>query len=143
MNRILTIALIILPLTSAGGILFGGGLYVGVREARFLRTASPATGIVTKITEYKSSKSTNYYPNVRFQTPGGEALTFRATGLVGGYAVGDQVGVLYDPDNPSRASIDSFGSLWGVPLLMVTVGTAALVVGGRMAYRCLKGRRTL
>jgi hypothetical protein len=36
--------------------------------------------------------------------------------------IGDKVDVLYDPQNPRKASLNSFGALWGFPALLLILG---------------------
>jgi len=45
------------------------------------------------------------------------------------YKVGDRVGVLYSPDRPSAARVNSFFSLWYFPVFMLGAGGVLLLVG--------------
>jgi hypothetical protein len=45
------------------------------------------------------------------------------------YRVNDSVQVFYDPENPTKASINSFGSLWVLPLIFSGLGTVFFSIG--------------
>ena len=45
------------------------------------------------------------------------------------YAIGDEVPVLFSPDDPQSASINSFTSMWLLPLLLGG-GGLVFVIGG-------------
>ncbi|MBK4999039.1 DUF3592 domain-containing protein [Pseudomonas sp. S31] len=65
------------------------------------------------------------HPQIDFTDATGKAFSYPESGLIFGYAVGDQVGVLYRSEAPAAtAIIDDRGALWGASLL---VGLFALV----------------
>ncbi len=45
------------------------------------------------------------------------------------HQVGDAVHILYSPDSPRDAKIDSFFSLWGLPMITGIIATFYLPVG--------------
>jgi Protein of unknown function (DUF3592) len=56
---------------------------------------------------------TSYSPVVRFTTQQGREIEFHGRGgSDASFAEGDRVTVIYDPANPSRVRIASFGDLW-------------------------------
>jgi len=86
------------------------GVYLGMERADFLQTALPADGEVIQLNERRSDDSYVYYPVVSFILPGTErTLTFEhdSGSNPPSYSVGEQVSVLYDPDNPQQAIIDA------------------------------------
>lgn len=45
------------------------------------------------------------------------------------YHVGQEVDILYDPENPHDAKIKSFSDIWGGPLILMGLGGIFLAVG--------------
>ncbi|UCH74323.1 MAG: DUF3592 domain-containing protein, partial [Rhodospirillales bacterium] len=45
------------------------------------------------------------------------------------FAVGDRVVVAYEPRDPTAARIDSFWTIWFMPLLLVAFGLACILAG--------------
>jgi len=91
----------------------------------FLATAQSAEGRVIDLVYQSSGEGGAFYPMVRFRSADGREVTFRSR--VGrnpaSYAVGDPVMVLYDPQNPSDAMVESFFRLWFGPLMLSIVGS--------------------
>jgi hypothetical protein len=67
------------------------------------------------------------HPEVRFTTERGETIDFAQGGFVS-EAVGNDVVVLYHPDNPRDAAVDAFGARYGFPVLSLVMG--GLLLGG-------------
>lgn len=83
-------------------------------------------------------------PVVEFQAQNGARgrLVGAAASSPPAYSVGDRVGVYYDPNDLSRAVIDSFGELWLVPLLNVAVALGSFGAGvGGLAIGYARRRR--
>lgn len=85
---------------------------------QFVNTAASAQGVVTKLNAGGS------HPQVRFTSPKGEVINYPQNGLIFGYQVGDEVRVLYQPQHPQEAIVDSFGAIWGFPILVGVMGVA-------------------
>ncbi|HVR65971.1 MAG TPA: DUF3592 domain-containing protein [Verrucomicrobiae bacterium] len=113
--------------------LLGGGAYSGVSTFDFLANAVSAPGVVIDLEARWDSDDGGYtyYPRVRFATEGGRPYEF--TGDVGSspasFDVGEEVRVLFDPADPSKARIDSFMQLWFTPLLLAGMGTVFSIFG--------------
>jgi hypothetical protein len=89
-------------------------------------------GTVVGARTFKSGRSTVYRAVVRFKTPAGEGelLSRWGTsdeGFARAYRVGQTLRVVYDPADPGRARIDSFGELWAPALAPLVPGLALLV----------------
>lgn len=74
---------------------------------------------------------TGHYPIVEFTTNDGQ--TVRVTGTSGGSGAelmqtGTQVGVIYDPNNPSDALIVDFTQAWLGPLVLTVAGALFLLM---------------
>jgi hypothetical protein len=93
---------------------------------RFVRQAKAAEGIVVRLIAGGS------HPEIEFTTAAGEKIVYTQGGLIFGYRVDERPRVLYRPDDPAgSASVDAFGALWFVPLLLGLIG-AFFVVGGAL-----------
>ncbi|MDQ6786496.1 MAG: DUF3592 domain-containing protein [Acidobacteriota bacterium] len=129
LSKILFFILGVIPLMAGGLALLGGGLYMGNREYELAKTGLPAKGSVIKVIEHTLSKGgANYYPKVTFTTAKGEVITFEATGIVGSYKVGDTADVVYSPQNPRNAEINTFAAMWAIPLIVTLVGFVSFCV---------------
>lgn len=110
------------------GMLIGG--FVRTQHTRqFIANAVTAQGTVVEnilktSTDSDGRSSWAYYPHVRYRIEDGRDLDFiSSTGASPpSYRVGQPVVVLYDPQDPAHASINSFGSLWGISLLLMGLG---------------------
>src|SRR6266511_5226010 len=93
----------------AGLLLLGLALALYFRQRRFLRRAREATGVVVTLTQSPGEGGTLTHPVVEFHTADGEVREFESP--VGqsppAYRVGQRVPVLYDPDRPEAAAIQS------------------------------------
>lgn len=88
----------------------------GFRTSKFINQAISAKGIVTKL------NSGGSHPQIKFITQDGKGIEYPQSGLIFGYKTGDEVHVLYNAQNPLNASINTFGALWGFPLLCLVIG---------------------
>lgn len=105
---------------------------------KFLNTAQSTSGVVVDLERRHSSStsssgsSTTYAPVVEFTAPeSGQTITFTSNSSSNppAYDEGDDVTVLYDPAEPEEARIDSFMSLWFLPLLLLVMGGIFTPVG--------------
>lgn len=87
----------------------------------FSSRAFTTTGVVT------AARPSGSHPEVRFATEAGE-VTASMNGLIVGYRQGEKVSVLFLEENPREARLDSFGALWGFPLLFLVLGLVFLGV---------------
>ncbi|MDX1672512.1 MAG: DUF3592 domain-containing protein [Balneolaceae bacterium] len=102
----------IMTLIGAGALVLG--IYLGYDRAEFLETALPDTGKVVALNEKSSTSdgttSYTYYPVVEY-TPGDNENKITFEHDVGSnppsYSVGEEVEVLYDPQDPDEAIIDA------------------------------------
>jgi Protein of unknown function (DUF3592) len=113
------------------GMLTGSG-YSFLHTRAAIARAIPADGaVVDLISSTDSDGDTVYYPRVRFRTQVGGMQEF--TGSVGSrpaaFDVGEGVRVLYDPERPGDARIDTFFQLWFLPLLLGGMGVIFAGIG--------------
>jgi hypothetical protein len=104
-----------------------------MRTRNFVRSAATADGVVIENVWSRSTNSSSgtYHPRVRFRTPRGQEIDFVSdTGSTpASFRVHDNVQVFYDPENPTKASINSFGSLWMLPLIFSGLGSVFFAIG--------------
>jgi len=129
----LIIASVLLVL-SLGCFVTAGVLYVQTKN--FLKRAITTYGIVTKIVVEKSNtgkKSEYYFPIISYDLSGKQTIEFQdsfGSGNPNYYTVGQQVEILYDPQNPKEASVKRFLSLWLLPILFIIGGLITLSMSG-------------
>jgi len=100
-------------------------IYLSVQRYDFLEQAASATGRVVDMHVKRSSDGSSYYPVVEFSPSGSfDVFTFRHD--VGSnppsYRRGEQVEILYLPNNPEEAIIDAGLFNWAAPLLVIFLG---------------------
>lgn len=123
-----------------GLVLLAATVYLLVRTGSFVASAARTRGKVVDLAESRSSDgSSTWHPVVSFEV-GGEAVTFKSKfgARPAPYDIGDAVDVLYDPENPPDARIDSFRGLW---LGAVIAGSLGLFFAG-IAWLIWIGRNT-
>lgn len=120
-----------------GVILLGtsGSLTVGSLEltANGLRAEGTVVRLQRRYTRNSDGHGRYVYrPMVQFRTEAGEDLEFRGSTGTGSpaYRRGERVTVLYLPQSPQDAKIDSFGDLWGGPLITFIVGLVFTAIAG-------------
>lgn len=102
---------------------------------KFIENSAIAIGTVTDLVLHRDSSSRSsaglYYPVIRFKTATDETIDFKSgTGSnPPDHKKGEQVQVRYDPDNPYRAKIDSFFSIWIFCILFAGMGIAFSGIG--------------
>src|ERR1700722_16129362 len=95
------------------------------RSIKFATSGASAEGtVVQQIRD--SGRWQQVRPMVRFATPSGVNVDFTSisSSRFASYQEGEKVAVVYLPDAPERAEIDSFGVLWAGPVLMSLAGLA-------------------
>lgn len=122
-------------------LLVANHLYTGTRS--FLDSTVNAEGLVTDMIKHQYYDGIQYRPVVSFSTPSGENIVFRArtSSYPAAYRVGEKVEVLYNPNEPDKARIKSFSSLWAATVGLGLTGTLfslsglALLIGSYLTKR--------
>jgi hypothetical protein len=113
----------------------------------FIATATTAEGTViavekSRIFTAKPNSGSSSHPIVRFTTEAGETIEFRSN--VGSnpptYRPGETVPILYPPENPQRATINSFPSLWLLTFIFTVVGGSFTISGVSALWWKFTGR---
>src|SRR5262245_21503122 len=91
------------------------------KSTRFRDKACEAEGAVVEMAEHLSAGDVPgpyYHPVVEFETREGRRVTFESsTGSNWpSYRVGQLVRVVYDPDDPRQAKLNTAFAVWGVAL---------------------------
>ena len=141
----------VLVLVSLG--LFVAGWRLTENDRYFLLHASRATGQVVahEAFEREARKVTQRFRLVvSFSTPSGSRIRFRSVSNYGRppYAVGETVGVRYDPEQPTRARVDRRIELlapvliWmGAVVLLAVLGVVIAVYGPTPARGTFRARQ--
>lgn len=133
--------------------LVGIGLIIGacvayVQQREFLRQSLPGVGTVVDHEERRSRDSktgrvsVSYAPVVEFKTSNG--VIHRFTSSVSSnppdQQVGETVNVVYSPQNPEKAEVNNFISLWIGPVICGGLGIVFAPVGISLLTFGLKRR---
>ena len=106
-----------------GIVLLVAAVITSMSIRSFVATAAQADGVVVALVSGGS------HPRLRFTAADGSAVTFSGNGLIFGYAVGQHAPVLYSADSPqTSATLQTPGSLWFAPILLLAVGLGCLFV---------------
>lgn len=98
---------------------------------QFVARAERATGTVTEVVRETDSEGDDvFYPVVRFTTPEGAEIEFKSSSgsAPASHSEGDQVDVLYDPDDPDDARLSGFFDLWLFPIVGLALGAGFIAV---------------
>ncbi len=125
-----------LPTRAKGGLftMVGLVLTVGVcawslANARFIRSAGRAPGVVTRLNAGSS------HPEISFTAKSGEVIDYPQGGLIWGYRPGQHVFVLYNPHNPSDSPcLDTIPALWFDQGMLLLLGVVFLSIGSYLMF---------
>jgi len=91
--------------------------YAKIQKAIF--TTGKIVGFTQKIEEKKEKKSTKtttfYYPEFEFKDKTGKLINVKSNAGKGNspaYNIGEEIEIMYSPDDSSDAQINDFSSLW-------------------------------
>ena len=91
---------------------------------RFVEASVSTYGEIVEI-EWIGHYEGAYYPVFEYQTEGGSRFRDRGVGsshplynVHKVYPVGARVPIIYDPNNPDHAQIDTFIQIWGGPIFV-------------------------
>ncbi len=132
MNRNPCLLVVALTWLLASVLLAGAGYFVH-RNRSFKKSAVTAKGTIVELIESSGSEThtKKYTPIFTYTDQDGteHRKKSRYTSYPPIGEVGDRIEIMYDPENPSAAKIDTFFSNWGVPLILGGLGSASFVVG--------------
>lgn len=109
----------------------------------FLKTAIPTQGTVIEGTVIKT-KETN--PTIQFKSKDGRKVIFKDTHNRSSssafrevYSTGSQVSIIYQPNHPENARINTFYQLWFGLLISAFVGIVFTLSGITLLIKLAKG----
>jgi hypothetical protein len=128
-----------LILLLAGLGLLAGSAHTYRQQAAFVDASQKAAGVVIgnywRENRIQGGGETPgaWAPVVRYEDARGNLITF--TSEIGNYpspdyAIGEEVEVLYDPDDPRHAEIGDFMTLWLIPVVLFGIGIVMALFGG-------------
>jgi hypothetical protein len=124
MGLYVALILVAVAVVVSGPVLIFVGVRGFVSNQAFLSSAVSTQGTVidrVKQAEYlESGNADHWYPVVRFTARTGQVVEFSPPSGSDPpqWPVGRVVGVLYDPDNPQHARIDTAPTRWGWSVLV-------------------------
>lgn len=130
----------------AGYVLLVGGIVMAITGVwqifegqAFLDNTARAEGTIVALKRERGAKGmAEDHPVVQFTAPeSGATFSFKSRfGMwPSPFSVGEKVDVAYDPTNPVRARINSFWTIWFVPILINLFGVACLAAGSHTLRR--------
>jgi hypothetical protein len=126
------------PRLSLGiGILaLAAGAVFTVLTARFVAGSERAEGtVVDRVRSVdEEDDSVSFYPVVRFTTAAGRTVRFESN-VSTSDEIGDEVEVLYDPDDPTDARLSGFLNVWGFSLIFAGIGAVFITVSAVILRR--------
>lgn len=118
------------------GLVFTIWGIISYKKGDFLREhGKKVQGEVVDIIKERSKDSNGYYQNyyypvVSFKTALGESvrkkLDFGSTSSF--YARGQEVSIVYDPENPYNCNINSKFLLFGLPIILISIGLICMTL---------------
>lgn len=108
-----------------------GTLLVYQNTQSFLATAHVTNGTVIDLVSSRSNNGTTYAPVVVFYTQDAKEIVFTSSSgsNPASFDINERVEVLYQPETPNDAKINSFFSLWGLCMIMGFLGFTFFAVG--------------
>jgi hypothetical protein len=126
-----------------GLILFTLALLLAWNTRQFRRAAAVAEGVVIENVWTSTTDSWVYCPKIRFQTAAGRTVAFVSTtgSQPAAFQVGQSVRVLYDPERPDRAGIDTFWEQWLASVVLGILGVVFSLPGAVWIYLRRRARQ--
>jgi hypothetical protein len=120
-----------------------GGLTL-LDDQRFDATAGRAEGVVVDNVSHRQGEDWIAYHVISFHTAEERVITFEApqndVRLLGGSHIGSRVRVVYDPQNPQAARVDTALRRWGTPAALILCGLGFFAVAALVAHQVSQER---
>jgi hypothetical protein len=121
-----------LPFILTGGGLMTAALYSLMFNLKLTQIGRIATGTVVGFESGTDSDGdTVYYPLIKFWTITEQVIEFKHSFATNSprLQVGQEVRVIYNPENPQEAKLKSFFSMWLFPIFLGLFGLPFLLAG--------------
>jgi hypothetical protein len=111
-------------------------MYFTIKTNKFLETVVKTEGKVIEMEKSYSDGDTKYCPIFTFVDNSGNEHRARSSvsSFPPPYEVGDNIPILYDPQNPEKADIDSFWNLWLASVVFYVLSVPALIFGSVLVF---------
>ncbi|HLP90335.1 MAG TPA: DUF3592 domain-containing protein [Nostocaceae cyanobacterium] len=132
----------------AGSLCTALGIKISIDTHSFLNTAIPTQGTVTDFVRRSSTKNSKtyytYYPLIKFTTKEGEPTKFESSSGSNppAYTKGQQIDILYNPQDPQSAMINSWWDIWGFSIITTSLGSVFALSGGGLIIFSLNTFKT-
>lgn len=116
------------------------GVILWMRTRMFIARSQRTRGSVINLVYHSDADGGGYAPVFRFTTLSGQSIEASENIYSNppGYRVGQNVDILYDPEQPNHARISKWTSLYFAPLLLSGMGIVFIGVGAAMmAFKML------
>ena len=112
-----------------GGLLLAIGLFIWIRTRSFINSSQETKGTVVRMLYSSDSDGSGYAPVFKFTTITGQSVEVaeKVYSNPPQFREGQVIDILYDPQNPYRARVKKWSTLYFVPLLL---GGMGVVFGG-------------
>jgi hypothetical protein len=117
-----------------------------VHTSLFVKNALRAPGTVVELTPVESDENgIEYKPVFSFQAIDKQTYTITSNTSTNPpeFSVGDTITVLYEKEDPAKATPDAFWQLWLVPVVLVIIGVCHGVFGLACLYFDRRYRKRL
>lgn len=111
---------------------------------KFIETSEKTSGTVIELIEKKSDDGYTYAPKITFlDKADSREITFisQTSSNPPAYKVGENLNIIYDPNNPEKAKIDSFFNLWLGEILFSAIGLIFFIIGIFVLVSAIKRKR--
>jgi hypothetical protein len=115
---------------AVGLVLLCLGVSTAVSRFRLKENAVTAGGRVIRLQPGSGRHGTVYYPVIQFATPDQQKIIFRGNqgSRPAAFHLDESVEVLYDPDDPHHAYINTFMEFWGSSVFLFGFGCVLVAI---------------
>ena len=139
------------PIFTGFGTLFTiVGLYLTFDAFRFAENARTTMGEVIHVemkisTDSEGRRTRTYEPTMRYVAANGQSYTAKTHISSSGYdfQIGERMEILYDPADLTEVRLNSFWSLWMLPIAFMLGGLLFAVIGIFIWVNTVRGRAGL
>ncbi len=120
-----------------GSIFVIAGIIIAVNTRSIAGKSISAQGTVIDLVKHTSKDSdgssfTAYYPVIKFTANSGKPIEFEANSGSNPptYTKGQKVEILYNPQEPESAKINTLSDFWILPAMFIGMGSVFVLIGG-------------
>jgi len=108
-----------------------GILWIRSTKERMKTMINHTGTVVEMIRVERPGETATFYPVIEFKTQTGEVFRFegKTSGPENEYKIGEQVEILYEPQDPQGAMINSLKELWFPSIALMIIGGGIMLSG--------------